>query len=84
MTARPEDQPLPADEGNAERIGRPERGKADDGKSGGISQGGKTSQGMGTGTGSPGTNAQRGGESGSENERNAPGMSTEKKADDTK
>ena len=82
MTARPEDEPLSLEEGHAERVGRPPRDAADDGKSGGQSQGGRVRDGM-TGEGG-GTNTQRGGPAGSEDEREAPGMSTEKKADDTK
>lgn len=74
--------PLPLDVGDAERVGRPPRNSADDGKSGGQSQGGK----LGTGTvhAAAGENFQRGGPSGTENELNAPGMSTDKKGDDTK
>ena len=84
MTARPEDQPLPLDEGHAEKAGRPPRDSADDGKHGGQTQGGvpgKTQMGRGD---AAGVNAQSGRKSGTETERDAPGMSTEKKADDTK
>ena len=84
MTGHPEDQPLPLDEGQAEKAARPPRDSADDGKHGGQSQGGApgaTQMGRGD---AAGTNAQSGTPSGSEHERNAPGMSTEKKADDTK
>ena len=41
MTARPDAPPLPLDEGDAERMGRPDRGQPDDGKTGGQSQGGR-------------------------------------------
>ena len=87
MTALPEDQPLPLEEGDDQRMAKPPRGSADDGKTGGQSQGGRIPMGpstAGDGAGTAGTNAVRGGAAGSEDERTAPGMSTEKKADDTK
>lgn len=85
MSAQPQDKaPLPLDQGQAECRGRPKGDEADDGKSGGISLGGQVSEGNFKGDDSAGSNAQRGGPSGSEVERTAPGMSTDKKADDTK
>ena len=84
MTARPEDQPLPLDEGHAEKTGRPPRDSADDGKHDGQSQGGVHGATQMGRDDAAGTNAQSGRKSGSETERSAPGMSTEKKADDTK
>jgi len=68
---------------DAEKSAKPDRGQADDGKTGGQSQGGILGQQSVSGGGA-GDNAQRGAPSGSESERIAPGMSTDKKADDTK
>ena len=62
---------------------KPDRGQADDGKAGGETMGGKPGTAAASG-GEAGINAQSGVRSGSETERNAPGMSTDKKADDTK
>jgi len=84
MTARPEDQPLPLDEGGDERVGRPPGASADDGKSGGQSQGGAPGRTQMGDDHAAGTNVQSGRKSGTETEQEAPGMSTEKKADDTK
>ena len=77
------DQPLPLDRGDAERKGRPAGGQADSGKHGGASQGGRPGTRSVAGP-SHGTNAQTGGSAGREDERSAPGISTDKKADDTK
>ena len=84
MTARPEDQPLPLDKGHAEKAGRPPGNSADDGKHGGQTQGGKPGSTQMGQSDAAGTNAQSGQKSGTETEQDAPGMSTEKKADDTK
>lgn len=85
MSAQPQDKaPLPLDQGQSERRGRPHGAEADDGKAGGASLGGQASTGNFRGDDSAGSNAQRGGPSGNEVERTSPGMSTEKKADDTK
>ena len=84
MTARPEDQPLPLDEGREEMAAKPRRGQAEDGKTGGRSQGGRAAGDQFGTPGGAGTNAQRAGPSGTESEREAPGMSTDKKPDDTK
>ena len=62
---------------------RPDRGQAEDGKSGGQMNKGKPGQSNAPGSGA-GVNAQSGQPSGTETERHAPGMSTDKKADDTK
>lgn len=58
-------------------------GGIDDGKSGGH-QGGERGPGNFRGHDAAGTNAQTGRSAGTETERTAPGISTEKKADDTK
>jgi hypothetical protein len=93
VSVQPQDfPPVPLDEGQAERRGRPHGAEADDGKSGGTSLGGQASGGNFKGDDSAGNNAQRSGASdsnqsgasGAEVERTSPGMSTEKKADDTK
>lgn len=77
------DTTLEAD-AQAETAARPDRGQAEDGKAGGQVHGGDPgSSQFGRGE-SDGTNAQTGGASGTESERNAPGVSTDKKADDTK
>ncbi len=80
MTARHDATPEPADHMKA---ARPDHGQADRGTTGGRANDGKpgTTQ---FGAGGAGDNAQRGSPSGTESERHAPGMSTEKKADDTK
>ncbi|WP_419816201.1 hypothetical protein [Glacieibacterium sp.] len=85
MSAEARDKaPLPPDEGQAQRRGRPNGAEADDGKAGGTSLGGQPGKGNFKDDDSAGSNAQSGGPSGNEVERTAPGMSTEKKADDTK
>lgn len=84
MTALPEGRP-PALEAETEphMAAQPARGQADDGKAGGASNGGTPTSSAHRGDGA-GVNAQSGNASGSEHERNAPGISTDKKADDTK
>lgn len=84
MTVRPEDQPMDLEDGREEMKGKPRRGQADDGKSGGQSQGGQPGQTQFDGQGGAGTNAQRGGPSGTESDRDAPGAATHKDADDIK
>ncbi len=66
-----------------ETAARPDRGQAEDGKSGGQVHTGTPGRSNAAGEGA-GINAQSGSRSGSETERHAPGMSTDKKADDTK
>lgn len=62
---------------------RPDRGQAEDGKAGGQMQQGEPGQSNAPGSGA-GTNAQSRQPSGTETERNAPGISMGRKADDTK
>lgn len=62
---------------------RPDRGQAEDGKSGGRLHTGAPGASNAPGDGG-GLNAQSGARSGAETERQAPGMSTDKNADDTK
>ena len=62
---------------------RPDRGQAEDGKSGGQVHDGQPGRSNSPGGGA-GTYAGFGAPSGTETERHAPGMSTDKKADDTK
>jgi len=88
MSVKPSESPLTADRGEAEKKARPPHG-ADDGKTGGHTQGKAGQQGKAAAVRSPGEhtagiNAQSGQESGSETERDAPGISTDKWADDTK
>lgn len=78
---RPTEQPLSGDEAAEAKAGRPPYG-ADDGKSGGRTQGGMAGTPTSSAGSGDGTNAQRGGASGTENDRDAPGASTHKKADD--
>lgn len=83
MTApRKGDTALEAD-AQKDTMARPERGQADDGKSGGQVHNGTPGESNAPGS-SAGTNAQSGALSGTESERHAPGMSTDKKGDDTK
>ena len=84
MTAQP-DPALPTTEAEHQSLeaARPDRGNADDGKSGGRSMGGTAGVASVAGGGA-GINAQTGKPSGKETERVAPGISTDKKADDTK
>lgn len=84
MTVRPEDEPMPADEGREEMAAKPRRGQAEDGKAGGQSQGGQPGRTQFDGQGAAGTNAQSGTPSGSESDREAPGAATHKDADDIK
>ncbi len=58
---------------------RPERGQAEDGKAGGQMHTGEPGR-----SNAPGGGAGSNAGSGTETERHAPGMSTDKKADDTK
>jgi len=82
MTARPDDATLETD-AQKDTAARPDRGQADDGKGQGqVHRGLPGSSQMGDG--GAGINAQSGLPSGSETERTAPGISTDKKADDTK
>ena len=83
MTAPPEGGPATEAEYEADKAAKPDRGQADDGKTGGQSLGGVPSLPISRGA-NAGVNAQNGKISGSETERDAPGMSTDKKADDTK
>lgn len=83
MTAPPEGGPATEAEYDAGKAAQPDRGQADDGKAGGQSLGGRIGT-PATGGDGGGTNAQTGEKSGTETERDAPGMSTDKKADDTK
>lgn len=73
--------PIPEDQAAAEKKGHPAPG-AHDGKTGGET-GGKRGASNFDGP-SHGTNAQTGKRVGTEDERNAPGISTDKKADDTR
>lgn len=84
MTAPPEGRP-PASEADTEphMAAQPDRGQADEGRHGSASRGGHAGPSNATGDGA-GTNAQSGTAAGSEGERHAPGISTDKKADDTK
>ena len=75
--------PVSPERAEAEMTGRPRRGQAEDGRTGGQSQGGHLGRPNSPGDGT-GTNAQTGKRSGSESEREAPGISTDKKADDTR
>ena len=68
---------------DAHKAAKPDGGEADDGKQGGQSMGGRRGPASAASDG-VGINAQSGGKSGSESERGAPGMSTDKKADDTR
>lgn len=83
MAVGPNETPLSPERAEAERKGRPPRGAADDGRDGGILHRGKPGTPSDAGTGR-GTNAQTGRASAAEQERGAPGISTDKKADDTK
>lgn len=76
--------PLPPDKMEAEKKAKPPRDSADDGKSGGRHHDGKPGAANFEGHDSAGHNAQTGHKSGAETERTAPGISTDKKADDTK
>lgn len=76
--------PLPADVIEAEKKAKPPRNAADDGKTGGQVNRGDPGQGNFRGHDAAGTNAMTGQPGGDENERTAPGISTDKKADDTK
>lgn len=96
MTARPdrEAEPLsrtPDTQGagtDFEALHKAEKGRPhsppEDGRAGGASQGGRASPGNFSGQPAAGINVQSGRESGTENERTAPGMSTDKKQDDTR
>ena len=83
MNAPPEGGPATEAEMEAGMAAKPDRGQADDGKAGGESLGGQIGT-PATGGDGAGINVQSGEKSGTETERNAPGMSTDKKADDTK
>lgn len=77
----PTEQPLTGDEAAKEKVAKPPHG-ADDGKTGGRTQGGRIGRPSDAGEPGTGTNAQRGGSSGSESDRDAPGAATHKKSDD--
>lgn len=82
MTAPTEGGPATEAEYEAENSAKPDRGEADDGKTGGQEARGRPAPPRaGDGIG---INAQNGEPSGAETERNAPGISTDKKIDDTK
>lgn len=83
MTAPAEGGPATEAEYDAGKAAKPDRGQADDGKAGGRSLGGQTGTPSVASDGA-GINAQSGEKSGSETERGAPGMSTDKQADDTR
>ena len=83
MGISPDETPVAPDKAEAERKGRPPRGQADDGRDGGVLHRGYASTAATPGVGR-GDNAQTGRPSGAEDERNAPGIATDKKADDTK
>lgn len=83
MAVARNETPLSPDRAEAERKGRPPSGAAEDGRNGGILHRGKPGNPSDAGAGQ-GTNAQTGRPSGAEQERGAPGISTDKKADDTK
>lgn len=74
----------PRDGAAAESKAKPPAGPVDDGKVGGQSQGGRAGAGNFDGHDAAGVNAQTGQPAGAEDERTAPGISTDKKADDTK
>lgn len=79
----PSEQPLTGDEAAAEKKAKPPYA-ADDGKSGGRSQGGRIGGGTFSDVSGDGNNAQSGGPAGSETEAEAPGAATYKKSDDLK
>ena len=83
MAATPEQSPMSPDQAETEQKAKPPHG-ADDGKVGGQTQGGVPAAGNFGGQHAAGTNAQSGRAAGAETERDAPGMSTEKNADDTR
>lgn len=83
MATGRDETPIRPDRAEAERKGRPRRGQAEDGRDGGLLNSGQPGPPAAVGHGA-GTNAQTGRPSGTEQERDAPGMSTDKKADDTK
>lgn len=68
----------------AEKKAKPPRNSADDGKAGGILHRGEPKKGNFRGHDAAGHNAMTGQPAAGENERTAPGISTDKKADDTK
>ena len=76
----PTEEPLTGDEAAREKAAKPPYG-ADDGKTGGHTQGGRTGKPTDAGTAGAGTNAQSGGPSGTESDRDAPGAATYKKSD---
>jgi len=76
--------PMSPDAMAAEDAALPPRGAVDDGKTGGILHRGEAGDGNFRGHAAAGHNAQTGVPSGTEAERTAPGISTDKKADDTK
>lgn len=78
-----DEPPMPLDRAQDEMKGKPPHG-ASDGKDGGRSQGGKASPGNFDGDDTHGRNMQSGTRQGAESEETAPGISTDKKADDTK
>lgn len=75
--------PGAATDPDATSAAKPDRGQAEDGKHGGQSMGGHPGA-PSTASDGAGINAQSGEKSGSETERDAPGMSTDKNADDTR
>lgn len=78
-----EEMPVSPEQAESELKGRPRRGQADDGRDGGILHRGHPGNSAAPAAGF-GDNAQTGQPSGAEHERGAPGISTDKKADDTK
>ena len=73
--------PIPEDEATELKAAKPPHG-ADDGKSGGGTGGSRGEANFSQA--SHGINAQTGQPAGTENERSAPGISTDKRSDDTR